>query len=160
MPDLTSEQLRELGPLAAVIARTIQETPIRLTGPDPAADLVVALTVRVAAYVGGILPPPDPGLWRRVAATTARTAQTADPADYDLAPPPEESGDDHRRRIARAQIVADHWRQALFQENPQASHALAMVASALNGATNPSDCGLPEHLHHAYRTADTTGGRT
>lgn len=58
--------------------------------------------------------------------------------------------------VARAQIVVDHWRHALFQENAAAAHALAMVASALNGATDPSDCGLPEHLHHAYRTAGTT----
>lgn len=56
MPDLTPEQLRELSPLAAVIAHTVRETPVRLAGPDPAADLVAALTVRVAAYVGGILP--------------------------------------------------------------------------------------------------------
>ncbi|MFF9199996.1 hypothetical protein ACF09L_32795 [Streptomyces sp. NPDC014779] len=54
----TNPDLAALGPLASVIARTLRDTPIRLGDPGAASDLVGALTVAVAAYVGReVLPP-------------------------------------------------------------------------------------------------------
>lgn len=51
-PDLT-----ELQPLASIIGRTIQATPVHLGLPGGTADLTAALTVAVAAYVGRELGP-------------------------------------------------------------------------------------------------------
>lgn len=57
---LTPEQLAELAPLVRVIATAINDTPVRLGGPEGAADLIATIAVRVAAYVGReVLPPPD-----------------------------------------------------------------------------------------------------
>ncbi|WP_086773247.1 hypothetical protein [Streptomyces bobili] len=58
---LTDAQIRaELAPLVRVIASAIQDTPIRLGGPEGTADLTATIAVRVAAYVGReVLPPPD-----------------------------------------------------------------------------------------------------
>ncbi|MFG2900944.1 hypothetical protein ACGFZH_28145 [Streptomyces zaomyceticus] len=54
----TDPDLAELGPLAQVIARALRDTPIRLGNPDTTPDLVGALTVAVAAYIGAeVLPP-------------------------------------------------------------------------------------------------------
>ncbi|SCD41143.1 hypothetical protein GA0115251_106938 [Streptomyces sp. TverLS-915] len=50
-PDLTP-----LHDLTKAIATTIAETPVRLGSPEGAADLAAAVAVRVAAYVGSVLP--------------------------------------------------------------------------------------------------------
>lgn len=48
----------ELAPLARVIANTLRDTPIRIGAPDTVPELVGALTVAVAAYIGReVLPP-------------------------------------------------------------------------------------------------------
>jgi hypothetical protein len=57
----TETELKPLAPLARTIAETVRDTPIRLGTPEGAADLVAALTVKVAAYVGSELPD-TPGL--------------------------------------------------------------------------------------------------
>lgn len=50
--------LSELAPLARIIAETLRDTPLRLGAPDTTADLIGALTVKVAAYIGReVLPP-------------------------------------------------------------------------------------------------------
>lgn len=54
---LTEQQLEELRPLAAVIEGAITDTPIRLGTDDWGTMLASALLVRVAAYMGGVLPP-------------------------------------------------------------------------------------------------------
>ncbi|MER7815621.1 hypothetical protein [Streptomyces sp. NPDC096153] len=55
-PDLTTAA--ELAPLARVIARTLHDTPIHLGDPNAVPDLVGALTVAVAVYIGrDVLPP-------------------------------------------------------------------------------------------------------
>lgn len=61
MKDLTPEQRTELAPLARGIAEAVRDTPVRLGTPEGAADLVAMLTVRVAAYMGSVLPK-TPGL--------------------------------------------------------------------------------------------------
>jgi glutathione S-transferase len=48
----TAVELQELAPLARVISRTLQATPVRLGDRVSAADLVAALTVAAAAYMG------------------------------------------------------------------------------------------------------------
>lgn len=62
----TELELKPLAPLARTIAETVRDTPIRLGTPEGAADLVAALTVKVAAYVGGELPA-TPGVARHMA---------------------------------------------------------------------------------------------
>jgi hypothetical protein len=57
----TTDQLKPLAPLARTIADTVRDTPVRLASAEGAADLVAALTVRVAAYVGSEMPA-APGL--------------------------------------------------------------------------------------------------
>ncbi|MDJ0460627.1 hypothetical protein [Streptomyces sp. H27-C3] len=53
-----SADLSELAPLAQVIAKALRDTPIRLGGPDTTPELVGALTVAVAVYIGrDVLPP-------------------------------------------------------------------------------------------------------
>ncbi|MEW1565766.1 NUDIX hydrolase [Streptomyces sp. NPDC093509] len=52
----TIPDLKPLAPLARTIADTVRDTPVRLGTMEGAADLVAALTVRVAAYVGSELP--------------------------------------------------------------------------------------------------------
>ena len=55
---MTEPDLPELAPLAHVIAKTLRDTPIRLGDPDTTPDLIGALTVAVAVYVGrDVLPP-------------------------------------------------------------------------------------------------------
>lgn len=58
---LEAEQARalaELAPLARVIAKTLHDTPVRLGSPDTTPDLIGALTVAVAVYIGReVLPP-------------------------------------------------------------------------------------------------------
>ncbi|MFJ4988687.1 hypothetical protein ACIP9H_33420 [Streptomyces sp. NPDC088732] len=48
----TEPDLSELGPLAAVIADTVHTVPVRLGVPGGEEDLVHALTLAVAVYVG------------------------------------------------------------------------------------------------------------
>lgn len=52
----TVPDLKPLAPLARTIADTVRDTPVRLGSPEGVADMVAALTVRVAAYVGSELP--------------------------------------------------------------------------------------------------------
>jgi hypothetical protein len=49
--------LKPLAPLARTIAETVRDTPVRLGTPEGASDLVAALIVKVAAYVGRELGP-------------------------------------------------------------------------------------------------------
>ncbi|MEU9558016.1 NUDIX hydrolase [Streptomyces fumanus] len=67
MPDhtpapLTDQQLTALRPLAAVIETAIRETPVRLSGDDPATVLGGRLLADVAAYMGRTLGPDAPVL--------------------------------------------------------------------------------------------------
>lgn len=73
----TAQELKPLAPLARTIAETVRETPVRLGSPDGAADLVAALTVRVAAYVGGELPA-TPGVARHMAEVDAERQRQMD----------------------------------------------------------------------------------
>lgn len=61
MPTKTQIDIQQLTPLARVIATTVEDTRVRLGSPEGAADLVSALTVKVAAYMGSELPR-TPGL--------------------------------------------------------------------------------------------------
>lgn len=54
---LDDQQLEALRPLAAVIEGAIKETPIRLGTDDWGTMLAAGILVRVAAYMGGVLPP-------------------------------------------------------------------------------------------------------
>lgn len=47
-----------LGPLAAVIDDTLRTTPVQLADEQGIADLVGALTVRVALHLGPLVTPP------------------------------------------------------------------------------------------------------
>jgi hypothetical protein len=58
-------QLQPLAPLARIIASAVQETPIRLGSPEGTVDLIQALIVRVAAYMGSELPD-TPGMARHM----------------------------------------------------------------------------------------------
>lgn len=70
-------ELQPLAPLARTIAHIIRDTPVRLGTPEGAADLVAALTVKVAAYMGSELPA-TPGLARHmVEVDTERQRQLA-----------------------------------------------------------------------------------
>ncbi|MGW3383333.1 NUDIX hydrolase [Streptomyces albogriseolus] len=70
-------ELQPLAPLARTIADAVRDTPVRLGTPEGAADLVAALTVKVAAYVGSELPA-TPGLARHmVEVDTERQRQLA-----------------------------------------------------------------------------------
>lgn len=68
---LVAEARATLGPLAQVIADTIRDTPIRLGQPDTTADLIGALTVHVAAYMGRELGP-GAGVLGEIVAERAR----------------------------------------------------------------------------------------
>ncbi|MGW7247732.1 NUDIX hydrolase [Streptomyces decoyicus] len=67
----TTPDLTELRPLAALIARTIQATPVHLGSSEGAADLSAAITVAVAAYMGRELGP-APGVLGEIVAERAR----------------------------------------------------------------------------------------
>ncbi|WP_435215858.1 hypothetical protein [Streptomyces sp. bgisy034] len=54
---LDEQQLEALRPLAAVIEGAIKDTPIRLGTDDWGTMLAAGILVRVAAYMGGVLPP-------------------------------------------------------------------------------------------------------
>ncbi|NUP42350.1 MAG: hypothetical protein HOY76_36295 [Streptomyces sp.] len=61
---LDEQQLEALRPLAAVIEGAIKDTPIRLGTDDWGTMLAAGILVRVAAYMGGVLPPAaEPGDW-------------------------------------------------------------------------------------------------
>ncbi|SOD80061.1 hypothetical protein SAMN06272781_6848 [Streptomyces sp. 1222.2] len=68
---LTTQQLNELKPLAAVITKALRETPVRLGSDDWADSLGSELVVRVAAYMGGVLGP-DAGVLAEVQAERER----------------------------------------------------------------------------------------
>lgn len=77
MTDLTPAQQTELAPLARTIAETVRDTPVRLGTLEGPADLVGMLTLRVAAYMGSVLPR-TPGLAQHmVEVDTERQAQLA-----------------------------------------------------------------------------------
>lgn len=54
---LDEQHLEALRPLAAVIEDAIKDTPIRLGTDDWGTMLAAGILVRVAAYMGGVLPP-------------------------------------------------------------------------------------------------------
>ncbi|WP_030682095.1 hypothetical protein [Streptomyces cellulosae] len=63
-PTLSEQQLEELRPLAAAIEGAITDTPIRLGTDDWGTALAATILVRVAAYMGGVLPAAaEPGDW-------------------------------------------------------------------------------------------------
>lgn len=84
-----TDLLAELGPLAAVIADTVATVPVRL-GPGGTDDLVNALTLAVALYVGrdvlpaGALgaPPYEPSVTRLIE-TLRRGVWARSSRDYD-----------------------------------------------------------------------------
>lgn len=102
----TDAELKPLAPLARTIAETVRDTPIRLATVEGAADLVAALTVRVAAYMGSELPS-APGLAGFMAEVDVERRATwqeqhlpdLDPRDIDVVT--------HHYNASRADI----WRQ-------------------------------------------------
>ncbi|GGR70895.1 MULTISPECIES: hypothetical protein [Streptomyces] len=72
-PDLT-----ELAPLVRVVTGALRETPLTLGTPAGIADLAATITVRVAAYVGReVLPPDLPANRAVVRAEVLRMAEMA-----------------------------------------------------------------------------------
>lgn len=56
--------------------------------------------------------------------------------------------------IARARFVAEHWRDAMLNGRPEyrwVAHPLAMVLAALDGETDPDQCGIDPRAHEAFR---------
>ncbi len=58
-------------------------------------------------------------------------------------------------RVAAARFVADHWRKSLLESKEQAwaAHPLCMVLAALDGETDPIECGIDPWAHDAFRAA-------
>lgn len=46
--------------------------------------------------------------------------------------------------VQRARFTAEHWRDALLEDREAAwaAHPLAMVLAALDGADDPTECGI------------------
>lgn len=59
---------------------------------------------------------------------------------------------DERARLATARFVAEHWRKAMVEwGKPGDAHPLCMVLAALDGATDPVECGIDAEQHHEFR---------
>lgn len=55
--------------------------------------------------------------------------------------------------LARARFVADHWRDSMLDgpsETLWAAHPLAMVLAALDGETDPIQCGIAPAARDAW----------
>jgi hypothetical protein len=61
--------------------------------------------------------------------------------------------------IAAARFVADYWRQAMLasSESAWAAHPLCMVLAALDGETNPVQCGIDDSEWDGFYAAVTSG---
>lgn len=114
--------LQELKPLADVVAETIRDTPIRLGSDDWASTLGAALTARVAAYVGRVLPRTD-GMAQFVTAVDAERQRQL--AKFGEQHHPDGTGGPVMRQQADAaraacQYLADNggpdWRAILLEE--------------------------------------------
>lgn len=58
------------------------------------------------------------------------------------------------QRLRAAHFIAHHWRQqALTRGWPVTAHALAVVSAALNGELDPSELGIDDDQHEAFRAA-------
>lgn len=81
---LDEQQLEALRPLAAVIEGAIKDTPIRLGTDDWGTMLAAGILVRVAAYMGGVLPPAaEAGAWLMRGTRDLSIPQQAPAADED-----------------------------------------------------------------------------
>jgi hypothetical protein len=58
-----------------------------------------------------------------------------------------------RATIARSKFVAEHWRKGLmrYPSTQGQAHPLCMVLAALDGETEPGECGLDDDAHDAFR---------
>ena len=93
-PTLTDQQIAELKPLAAVITKALQETPVRLGSNDWADSLSAELVVRIAAYVGRTLGP-DARILGEIQAERERQDASWGPQNH-----PDGTGGIEARRIA------------------------------------------------------------
>ncbi len=54
---------------------------------------------------------------------------------------------------ARSRLVADHWRASIMLGDAKwAAHPLCMVLAAIDGETDPSQCGLSVEAAEAFRS--------
>jgi hypothetical protein len=116
----TTTDLKPLAPLARTIAETVRDTPVRLGYPDGAADLVAALTVKTAAYVGRELGP-DAGILGEVQAERdrqdAKWGEQNHPDGTGISPAQTKLADS--ARAACQQVFAEgrgDWAHVLFEE--------------------------------------------
>lgn len=101
---LDEQQLEALRPLAAVIEGAIKDTPIRLGSDDWGTMLASGILVRVAAYMGGVLPPiAEPGDWLTLGTRDLSIPEQA-PADGPRVPCPDCSG----APLFRPDEITDH----------------------------------------------------
>lgn len=83
-PTLDEQQLEALRPLAAVIESAIKDTPIRLGTDDWGTMLAAGILIRVAAYMGGVLPPVvEAGDWLMRGTRDVSIPEQASAADED-----------------------------------------------------------------------------
>lgn len=61
--------------------------------------------------------------------------------------------DEAKRTLRAARFVADHWRRALLGHPGAMAHPLCMVLTALDGSTDPVECGIDQAEHDAFRAA-------
>ncbi|MFF7184671.1 NUDIX hydrolase [Streptomyces sp. NPDC008222] len=118
----TETELKPLAPLARTIAETVRDTPVRLGTPEGAADLVAALTAKVAAYMGSELPS-TPGMARHMAEVDAERQRQL--AKWGEQHHPDGTGGSGARYVAdRYRSVVDEafkadgptWRDVLLEE--------------------------------------------
>ncbi|MFE9812346.1 NUDIX hydrolase [Streptomyces sp. NPDC005548] len=121
----TEVDLMPLAPLARTIADTIRDTPVRLATMEGAADLVAALTVRVAAYVGSELPA-TPGVAQHMVDVDAERQRQlkrwGDQTHFDGTgrPGDVEEADRLRALCAANGPAEDNWRDILAEEVAEA----------------------------------------
>ena len=63
------------------------------------------------------------------------------------------------QKLRVARFVADHWRKAMASSpgTSFAAHPLCMVLAALDGETDPLECGIDFEAHDAFRAAVNGG---
>jgi hypothetical protein len=90
---LSDQQLEALRPLATVIEGAIKDTPIRLGTDDWGTMLAAGILMRVAAYMGGVVP------------TTTEAADWLLRGTRDLSNPEHPAGDEDVARSVRRRTL-------------------------------------------------------
>ncbi|NUT38866.1 MAG: hypothetical protein HOV86_02665 [Thermoactinospora sp.] len=149
---LDEQQLEALRPLAAVIEGAIKDTPIRLGTDDWGTMLAAGILVRVAAYMGGVLPPAaEAGDWlmrgtRDLSIPDQAAAKTSLPF-----PRPTELLEDERPLREYVQAAEEEGRRA----NRRDSLLNLLARLQRGGMTAEEKVALRQHVEAEMREADT-----